>query len=75
MTQAQQQAQDPWATDTADPARIFRQMFPPAPPPGLAPGWRLFEARSDIATVLIPRARLAEARQGAARHPETKGNR
>lgn len=62
---AQQQAPDPFATDTADPARVFRQMFPLPPPAGLAPGWRLFESRMDISTVLFPRARLAAARDAA----------
>lgn len=40
-------ARDPWATDTADPARIFREMFPsPAP----LPDWRLFVVGDDLTT-------------------------
>ena len=35
---------DVWATDTADPARIFREMFPPPTPIG----WRLFCDLQDL---------------------------
>lgn len=36
---------DPWRTDTADPARVFRLMFP-APAPRI--DWRLFSAPEDF---------------------------
>ena len=36
---------DPWATDTADPARIFREMFP-SPAPLI--DWRLFMSGEDL---------------------------
>lgn len=36
---------DPWATDTADPARIFREMFP-LPVPRI--DWRLFVVFDDL---------------------------
>jgi hypothetical protein len=36
---------DPWATDTADPAKIFRAMFPLRPE---RLDWRVFSVRSDI---------------------------
>jgi len=36
---------EPWATDTADPARVFRLMFP-SPPPWI--DWRLFSAPEDF---------------------------
>lgn len=36
---------DAWATDTADPARIFREMFPRPTPIG----WRLFCDLQDLA--------------------------
>lgn len=36
---------DPWRTDTADPARVFHQMFP-LPAPRI--DWRIFCAPEDF---------------------------
>jgi hypothetical protein len=35
---------DAWSTDTADPARVFRMMFPPIPP---RLDWRIFTQPGD----------------------------
>lgn len=43
---------DPWHTDTADPARAFCQMFPPA---ALRADWRLFAHPDDFRRIWAPR--------------------